>query len=78
MTTQTQTKTFSARSLFDFILYAVDLQTQTFTAADLGYEISAVELANVLAPSIYGDLNEQIAPQVSANEFDAAYKWFIS
>ena len=78
MTTQTQTKTFSARRIFDFILYAVDLQTQAFTTADLSYEISAVELANVMAPSIYGNLNEQAAPQVSADEFDAAYKWFIS
>ena len=78
MTTQIQTYIFSARSLFDFILYAVDLQTQTFTAADLGYEISAVELANVVATSIYGNLNEQTDAQVSADEFDAAYKWFIS
>lgn len=78
MITQMQTNTSYARSLFDFILYAVDLQTQTFTAADLGYEISAAELANILATSIYGYLNEQSAPQVSADEFDEAYKWFIS
>ncbi len=78
MTTQTQTKIFSTRSLFDFILLADVPQPKPYSAADLGYEISEDELAEAMKAPIPGDLLDPATAQISPDEFDTVYTWFIS
>ena len=78
MTTQTLTNIFSALRLFDFILLADEQQPDQFSAQQAGYEISEDDLADGMAALIHGSLIDQPAPQISPDEFEAAYSWFLS
>jgi hypothetical protein len=80
MTTQTLIKIVSNLSPFNLILHPDDpaIKNDPFSAAGIGYEISSEELGNAMTAPIPGDLIDTSTLQVSPDEFDTIYHWFIS
>jgi hypothetical protein len=80
MNTQHMTKNLYSLSLFDLILHTDDQirETNHFSAPDIGYEISSEDLENATIAPIPSDPIDLSTTQVSPDEFDAIYQWFIS
>jgi hypothetical protein len=80
MTILTLTKNISPLRPFDLNLHTDDQITKTnhFSATDIGYEISSEDLENATIAPIPSDPIDLSTTQVSPDEFDAIYQWFIS
>ncbi len=78
MTTQIKNNIPFFNAIIDFILLADDPKANQYSASDSGYEISEEELANAMTGDVSANSTDPSTPQVSPDEFEDLYTWFIS
>jgi len=77
MNTQAFTKTTFTCSIFTLPIYT-PVSSTGVSPKDMGYEIDEDDLASEMLAQLPDCFQDKPAPEVDPDEFEAAYKWFLS